>query len=77
MSRGGDIGDKPVPEPAKLDRRKKDLAIKGDRWGARCARRIILDGGAPVDYFGFGNGEIDLPGMANDPYGAEGSLEGS
>ena len=67
MGRGGDIVDKPVPEPSELGGGEKDLAVEGNRRGARCPRKIPLDGGAPVDLFGFGKGEIDLPGMGNCP----------
>ena len=49
MSRGGDVGDEPVPEPAELVGGKEEFAIEGDGWGACRTRGIPLDGGAPVD----------------------------
>ena len=75
MSQGGDIGDKPVTEPAKLVRGGENLAIKGDGRGAWSAGRIPLDGGSPVDQLGLGNREVDFPGVGNCLDGAEGSLE--
>ena len=41
------------------------------------AGRIPLDRGSPVDQFGLGNGEVDVPGMGNCPDGAKGGLEGA
>ena len=77
MSRRGNIGDKPVTEPPELVGRGKNLAIEGNRGGAGSAGRIPLDGGSPVDQFGFGNGEVDFPGVGNSPDGAKGGLEGA
>ena len=74
MSRGRNIGDKPITNPAEFIRERENLAVKGDGWGERRAGRIHLDRGSPVDQFGLGNGEVDLPGMGNSLYGAEGSL---
>ena len=49
MSRGGDVGNKPVTEPAEFVGGGKDLAVEGNGGVAGSARRIPLDGGSPVD----------------------------
>ena len=77
MSRGGDVGDKPVTEPGKFVGGGKNLAIEGNGGRAGRTGRIRLDGRSPVDQFGLGNGEVDFPGMGNCPDAAKGGLEGA
>ena len=74
VCRGCKVWDKLMAQPSKFLRGMEDLAVKGNRWGARGAGRIPLLGRMPVDQFGLEIREINLPGVCNSCYTPEGRL---